>query len=867
MVPSKTALSQRMKIQRDILQHTFTTVDYSLDTFGDIPQCRHCGVLLSSWKLFRRHVSSHRSKLTEAAITMAQTDAQKLVHWQSTEQGRRIMPLLRDTSLTELIAAPADCAWLASHCVLCGIFLEGIGGVTHHLKHVHGQLAPRIFQVAAHFWRNVPQGSPCVLCQKTFSVGHYCPVLYQVAICHLLDPQLYAELQVDSSTVFFVLPRDALKGKPKCAHCLVELSSLSHLRAHILKQKCPQFDVNRSDTPTPVDVTVLRCMYNGTGLTLFRDRDLRTRLTLQCQQCEATFTGPPQLMYHLQSCHGALWTLATEWCSYLCTVVQNKAHTDRSLLGTCVCNPGPAKVSVEHQCAPHRQLAMMHIRHVTEQAVVPIAETMLLPFTVTTTSLTEMLPSTLPVEVLEQICQCLQDRAFDLLWTGPLMEYARHRCVLCNEAMTGLDLQQHLQDVHNLVQHGASPVIHTMHSRFIASLGDAQNDMMQCNLCLDHLTSSVQEHLHLRAVFTQVVLLVHLTQDGRILGRPEPGRYFSRADRRVSTYDPSPEQEPNENLSTQKRRRPRGQEEENPCQRPGKGAQRNTRARSGHDLLFPPATYGKGAASTRSTAEIHARRQFLRCFPGTKPTGHAPSDDCRDSAMEAGPGGQEGDAQPSKSTLARGLPNFEGKSPADLSGRLQGRIDPTMPEGQDPSSRSEMADASMESPAEGVRCLRDGTRVLPEAADHLPGSDRSCNGAGLGTDLPHFEGTGDIESHSLDDPVLHALPGHMVCTTPDSAPFSVATSSHEMEVLQPETQRANPTAAEDFKLHAVGTLTHNEHFAMLAPLRFDNDSHWCYTNAALTAWLWSTLSTLLVGLPIEFYDGNVKGLKIQSWCE
>ena len=24
---------------------------------------------------------------------------------------------------------------------------------------------------------------------------------------------------------------------------------------------------------------------------------------------------------------------------------------------------------------------------------------------------------------------------------------------------------------------------------------------------------------------------------------------------------------------------------------------------------------------------------------------------------------------------------------------------------------------------------------------------------------------------------------------------------------------------------------------------------------------------LLVGLPIEFYDGNVKGLKNQSWCE
>ena len=62
-------------------------------------------------------------------------------------------------------------------------------------------------------------------------------------------------------------------------------------------------------------------------------------------------------------------------------------------------------------------------------------------------------------------------------------------------------------------------------------------------------------------------------------------------------------------------------------------------------------------------------------------------------------------------------------------------------------------------------------------------------------------------AHSLDDPVLHALPGHMVCTAPDSAPFCVATSSHEMEAVQPETQHANPTAAEDLALHALGTLT------------------------------------------------------------
>ena len=176
--------------------------------------------------------------------------------------------------------------------------------MTHHLKHVHGDMAPKIFQISAALWRDLTIGSPCLMCERSFWSTHCCPVMYQVAICHVLDPQLAAAQPNVSLETLFVQPRDSLAGKPICAHCHIELTSMPRLRDHILKKKCVRFDPLRSDTPAPIDMEVLRHMYAGTGLEVFHDRDIRTRLTLRCQQCDAAFTGPPQLLCHLQSCHG-----------------------------------------------------------------------------------------------------------------------------------------------------------------------------------------------------------------------------------------------------------------------------------------------------------------------------------------------------------------------------------------------------------------------------------------------------------------------------------------------------------------------------------------------------------------------------------
>ena len=91
--PTTVALSHHMLKVHQIRSQPFAVVDYALDAVGDLPQCRHCGVTLGSWKMFRYHVSRHHTKLAEAAASSAMTDEQKLARWAATDQGRRILPI------------------------------------------------------------------------------------------------------------------------------------------------------------------------------------------------------------------------------------------------------------------------------------------------------------------------------------------------------------------------------------------------------------------------------------------------------------------------------------------------------------------------------------------------------------------------------------------------------------------------------------------------------------------------------------------------------------------------------------------------------------------------------------------------------
>ena len=165
----------------------------------------------------------------------------------------------------------------------------------------------------------------------------------------------------------------------------------------------------------------------------------------------------------------------------------------------------------------------MHMRHLRDTTDPPFFEVMLLPFSMTQDQLTEALPATLPTEVLTQLCSSLQPRNFIDLWNGPLAVFAKQHCLLCHGAIAAPDLLLHLQEAHSLVHHGAAPLIHAMHTAVLASLNDTANTTCVCPLCDSALTTLVQDHLHNCVVAFQAVLLVHLTQDGRVLGRHHVG--------------------------------------------------------------------------------------------------------------------------------------------------------------------------------------------------------------------------------------------------------------------------------------------------------------------------------------------------------
>ena len=834
---SQSALSQHMYRMHGIQSLSFTTVDYATDAVGDIPQCSHCGVILGSWKQFRTHVSRHHSKLAKAPSAQPTTDELRLAQWKTTDQGGRILALLTASPLIDLASAPVDCAWLACHCILCGIYLDGLGGMTYHLKHARGKLASRTFQVAAGLWRSLPQESPCMMCTKSFTEGHCCPVLYQVAICHLLDPQLTEALDIEMQTVLFVQPRDALKGKPQCAHCLAEFPSMPRLRDHILRQKCLNFDPSRTDMPTPLDMDLLRQLYDGQGLQIFQNRDTRTRLTLQCQQCEASFTGPPQLLYHLQSCHGHLWTQATDWSSYLGTIAQTQSLS-------CVCNPGPTRILVTHQCAPHRQLAMMHIRHVNDLEAVPLADALPLPFSMTTDQVAAILPDSLPTEVLDFVCTCLQQRQFDALWHGAVAEYAKHHCIFCDMALQDLELLQHLHEVHSLVHHGATPLLSTLISVFMQSLSDSAGTYSTCPLCDIGLTTSVQAHLPTCVVALQTVSLVHLTQNVRIAGRPDLGRNQRRDERCLQTLDAFVGKEPTEDSGATKRRRTRGKTPEGQSQGTGKG-QKSPAPRVNRDDGHGAAPEQTGSTS-RPTTEIHARREFFGRFLGATSSRNPSGDDLGDPDMENGFRSQEGRLQSTQLPVESGLPDAPPSSATDCPGGSQERADPALRESTASAPRPSVASLEMGSPEEGVHGVRDRPLDFPEAPNALSGIGRSRQGTGSCPELSHPEGTGNFEQRSrtsaVADSVLHASSRHMAPLAAASASLGVATDSHEMEEVQSKAQCANPATDETVAILAVKSMPHDEHFALLAPLRFNNDSHWCYTNAALAAWMWSTLS-------------------------
>ena len=190
-----------------------------------------------------------------------------------------------------------------------------------------------------------------------------------------------------------------------------------------------------------------------------------------------------------------------------------------------------------------------------------------------------------------------------------------------------------------------------MNTAILASLNDTALARV-CPLCDSDLTTLVQDHLHNCVVAFQAALLVHLTQDGRVLGRSHVGGHQPGNVRCVQTHVGAPGKGSSEDPGPAKRRRTRQQKAEI-----WQGQWQEQRQIQGQGTQVPPVQQVPGrlsgpdhgasaadlsGAQTRPAIEINARRQFIRLCPGTTSTRDVAEPNSRNHAVETGLQEQEG---------------------------------------------------------------------------------------------------------------------------------------------------------------------------------------------------------------------------------
>eukprot|EP00435_Cladocopium_sp_Y103_P068830 s326_g32.t1 len=332
--------------------------------------------------------------------------------------GVRALQMVTDQNWQGIKDDEAVTQWLCTHCIVCNVYVASLKRVNTHMRQNHSAHIEGLLQLAGVVLKRCGTLSPCEFCYKTFQHEHLCPAAIQAAMILLRklptaaadsDPGGSAEragnfaqrrarrLVVND----FVLARDSTQGRPRCNHCHREFTTLNGLRLHIALDKCPQFDITRSQTPVAPDAHMLSHPRSGT-LKAWLGEDAHRRMTCHCQTCGIRFTGAYHLANHMQMAHSELWDAAATCTFFLSAYVQT--------IRRCVCNPSPGTVRPEHQCMILRQIAMQYVR-ARNAGDYP---GLFLPYAVTVEELSALMPHA-PAD----LCVLLHD-------TGCLLDFLFH---------------------------------------------------------------------------------------------------------------------------------------------------------------------------------------------------------------------------------------------------------------------------------------------------------------------------------------------------------------------------------------------------------------------------------------------------------
>ena len=832
------------------------------------PQCNHCHKHFTTWRRFCIHVERNCCQVTSApsmpAAPVSDPPARgrskaEIENYHVTTQP--FWPTLKNKvqrqAWQEIADMPEALQYLTHSCMTCGIWNNRCQELHGHYRLHHSDLTQGIFPKSAQITKMMPSTSPCVLCQTPFKRGHTCKVATQLAALalHCLDltcNQLRcdicamefespAQLHTHLSTAHEVqihdwnAARDCLPESNGCSHCGQVYATRAGLRRHITDGRCPFFNPMATNTPLNAaakwDMVLRSGHITKAGLSAHQ----RLQLSLHCQLCGETYTRCADLSAHLQQTHAQLWTKAGELVRFLLQTLIARTG--------CICNPTTNDVSHTHICNGIRQLSMIHLT--SEQD-------MLIPWNFKAPDLTLTYSHLTSTAHANMMINALVDRDYRLLWNMPtLLQLFRHRCVLCGIQFHPAALTMHLLAQHHDNSQWAAQIKFELLQCFTR---EQPNDF-HCKFCGLIFNSeptqdddpaarkaSVQAHFTACCPVLQQISLVLLPIHGRSF---DDGPIGHGTDEHVCTPGTTPDE--SQSVPAFKRRRAAPKEVQK---------RRASRRRSGAPSAGIDGSgeaHGTGNHTTRSRHPDAAQTDLLRYVRPNR------AGQCTEHLDRAGADLEETeDRREGQSTHIENISDEEHHhGTADAPGEDLTELQRQLDLGHGSAARSDFGGRLLAVPT--VESQRPGADTVSSTAygdgqDSQGGSTAHgvAERGGAGHEISQFEAS--TNCGAMDDRVEHQRtrdvdhpdgvdPVHAMDV--DRSILEAALAGDEPSHTAAGAIAGGPEGQEQGEGQADEVLTpHDRNLlrAALANLVLENPHHLCFANAAVTSFLWASLS-------------------------
>lgn len=312
--------------------HTFRI---SRDSHDGFSTCSHCRKTMVNFEELKRHIIHARCPLFDPTKADDATLQEK----------RRALDRHTDPLNWDAIAEDKElCDHMRLH---CGKSCPQIREHTRHARLDHSEIATTALE-RHRAWTAQHTDSPCPLCHTAFRQTHSCPVRLQVAL-HLEDqgdipvdliplnikPEvclhcakpfgtlLALQQHVQTCHRTYSCVSDSQGGTGVCAHCGVDCKEHWHLKAHIDKHRCSNFNVHRQDpNALLLDRRLHLHLLQGDIQTILSAPEDAFHLTQVCLLCMQQFRRSMDIQRHLQQNHGEHFRQADPFHALLLEVTQ-----------------------------------------------------------------------------------------------------------------------------------------------------------------------------------------------------------------------------------------------------------------------------------------------------------------------------------------------------------------------------------------------------------------------------------------------------------------------------------------------------------------------------------------------------------------